>query len=34
LRQHGSPAHAGMDPSRKARSLAPGRLPRTRGDGP
>src|SRR6202022_2153989 len=34
LRQHGSPPKPGMDPPRKARSLAPGRPPRPRGDGP
>ena len=30
----GFPAHAGMDPTQSARPPAPGRLPRTRGDGP
>ena len=31
---YGFPAHAGMDPTRGRRSASPGRLPRTRGDGP
>ena len=33
-RVRGSPAHAGMDPSRPCVRSARGRLPRTRGDGP
>ncbi len=33
-RYKGSPAHAGMDPSRSGASWAPVGLPRTRGDGP
>ncbi len=33
-RGEGFPAHAGMDPTRKARPEIPTRLPRTRGDGP
>ena len=31
---HGFPAHAGMDPSACGHQVRPGRLPRTRGDGP
>ena len=31
---HGFPAHAGMDPARRAPAPTPTRLPRTRGDGP
>ena len=33
-RDDGFPAHAGMDPTRAAPVPRPGRLPRTRGDGP
>ncbi len=34
LQAQGFPAHAGMDPSLATTTTGPGRLPRTRGDGP